>query len=141
MSIRVFVDSDVVVSSLIPPSGAAHLLLFSSTNIDPLISNISQEELLRVAKRLKIDRAKLKQLIEGKFRVVNLQRSIEQLKKKFQDYVVDPNDAHIVAGASHAKVRFLISYNIRHLKGEKIKQDFNIVVTTPAHLLQYLRSL
>lgn len=137
--VKVFVDSDVVISSLISSEGAAYLLL-NQVKLPFWISNLSQAELEIVAKRLKLDKSKLDQLIEDKLKVVKIKKKLEQIKGEFGDYTKDPNDAHIIAGATEAKVRFLISYNIKHYKVERIKQDFDIVVTTPAKLLQYLRS-
>ena len=54
---------------------------------------------------------------------------------------MDENDAHIVAGAKEAKAKFLVSYNKKDFKVEKSKQDFAVLLITPAHLLQYLKSI
>jgi len=139
-SLRVFVDSDVVISSLISKSGAGYLLV-NNKNIELFVSNISLKELEVVAGRLRIDERKLKNFIKDRFNIVQLKVNISILKNKYKEYISDPNDAHIVAGAVKAKVRFLVSYNIRHFKIDKVKQDFNIIVLTPAYLLQYLRGL
>ena len=138
--IRVFVDSDVIISSLISTSGAARFLLFGKRKLSLFISNISKEELETVATNLKINQQKLKNLIKTKFKVVRLGKKPETLKQKYKEYTTDPNDAHIVVGAVKSKANFLISYNIRHFKIDKIKQDFKILVLTPANFLQYLRS-
>lgn len=67
--------------------------------------------------------------------------NLEKIHKDFKDYTWDPDDAHIVAGAAEAKTKFLLTYNIRHFNIQKIKEDFDITVLTPAQYLQYLRSL
>lgn len=139
MSLKIFVDSDVVISSLISTFGAAYFLV-NSENLTLFISNLSFLELKIVTERLGIDRKKLNVLIK-RFNLVRLETTPERLKEKYKDYITDLNDAHIVAGAVKAKVKFLISYNIKHFKVDKIKRDLNIIVTTPAHLLQYLRSI
>ena len=59
----------------------------------------------------------------------------------FGQHSRDPNDAHIIAGAVKAKAQFLLTYNLKDYKIDKIKKDFGIIVTTPAKFLQYLRSL
>ncbi len=84
---------------------------------------------------------KLHDLIQNKLKVAQLKDNISNIKGKFGDYTSDINDAHIVVGAKKARTRFLISYNLKHYKIEKIKQDLNIIIVTPAKLLQYLRSL
>lgn len=158
MSVKIFVDSDVVISSLLSSTGAAYLLLSdknsklrflerregslvnSSPNLKIFVSYLSKEELEKVIQKLEINKSGLDILLEKKLKSIELGKTPTQLKEDFQHYVFDPNDAHIVAGAVVIKAQFLVSYNIKHLKTEKIKQDFGIIVTTPANLLQYLRS-
>lgn len=141
MALKVFVDSDVIISSLISSSGAAFLLLNQTDELELFVSNKSLQELEKVTERLQIDYARLTHLIRERFTVVQLDNSVKELKEKFAEFVLDINDAHIVAGAKKANAQFLISYNTKHFKAEKIKEDFNIIVTTPANLLQYLRSV
>jgi len=140
MSPKVFIDSDVVISSLISRKGAAHLLL-NSKNLEYFVSNLSIKELKIVTDRLDIDRLSLKNLIKNRFKLIELKETAKELKDKFNDYVSDVNDAHIIGGACEAGVKFLISYNIKDFNVDKIKKDFDIIVITPANFLQYLRSL
>lgn len=137
MSKKVFVDSDVVISSLLSTKGAAHLLLNEQKSVF-LISNISQKELAKVTQRLKISQRKLQNLIREKFKITKITHKIAS---EFMDYTSDVNDSHIVAGAVNAKAKFLLTYNIRHFNRQKIREDFGIIVLTPAQYLQYLRSL
>lgn len=137
---KVFVDTDVVISSLLSNRGAAYFLLDKQAD-KSIISNISKVELERVAARLEIDKERLKDLIKSKFEVVKLNVNLAKIKRDFRNYTSDPNDAHIVAGAKQVKAKFLLTYNTRHFKREKIRDDFKIIVVTPAQHLQYLRSL
>ena len=139
MAFKIFVDSDVVISSLISQAGAAYLLIHN-IKLDRFISNVSFKELVIVAERLDLGQEKLSMLIENKFKQIQLKKTMDKLKKKFEDYVLDINDAHIVAGAVEVKAKFLVTYNVRHFKEDKIRQDFGITVITPANLIQYLRS-
>lgn len=141
MAFRIFLDSDVVISSLISSSGAAYLLINQVENLKLHISNFSLKELEVVTDRLRIERNQLMQVINGRCKTINLKESNKKLKKKYTSYVLDINDAHIVAGSKAAGVRFLVSYNLKHYKLDRIKTDFGIIVLTPAQLLQYLRSL
>lgn len=136
----VFVDSDVVISSLISKSGAAYLLI-NETSQELFISDVSYRELQIVAERLGLDKDILDDLVKRRFKTIRQKTTLSQVKEKYGDYVTDINDAHIVAGAVEAKARFLVSYNIKHFKTDKIKSDFKILLTTPARFLQYLRSL
>jgi len=137
---RIFIDSDVVISSLLSSSGAASILLRHTSNITLTISSLSQKEVEVVVKRLGIVKKDLDTMIEKKIEVVELEESIEKIRKKYKDYVTDENDAHIIAGGVKAKADFLVTYNLKHYKIDKIKTDFDMIVMTPAKFLQYLRS-
>ena len=136
----VFVDSDVVVSSLISHSGAAYLLL-NTKDLRLFISNASFEELKTVVKKLRISQKELSALVKTRLKIVELEETIVDIKDKYKEYVHDINDAHIVAGAKVSKARFLISYNVKDFRVNKIRNDLTIIVATPGKLLQYLRSL
>jgi predicted nucleic acid-binding protein len=139
--IRVFVDSDVVISSLLSTSGAAYTLLHDTKEVELYVSNFSTLELERVADRLQLDPKKLQKVISTRFASVKINQSYEKVQEQFAHYVRDVDDAHIVAGAKVAKVTFLVSYNTRHFESEKLKRDFKIILLTPGWFLQYLRSL
>ena len=137
---KVFVDSDVVISSLISTKGAAYLLL-NEQESDFSISDLSKLELERVIRKLNLSRDRLQSLIKKRLKTIKLTTDLEKIKKDFQKYTSDFDDAHIVAGAAKAKVRFLLTYNIKHFHRQKISEDYGITVLTPAQYLQYLRSL
>ena len=139
MAMRLFIDSDVVISSLLSSSGAAYFLLNQSP-IKPVISSISLKEQLMIVNRMGIDTKKLEILIKNNFEVFTLTQDLKTVKKTYGRYVIDINDAHIVAGAHNAKVKYLISYNLKHYKTDKIKDELNILLLTPALFMQYLRS-
>jgi len=141
MQIKLFVDSDVVISSLLSAKGAAFLLIHKIDNIKLLISNLSQQELEIVVTRLNISQDELTSLLEKRFDIFDLNITIEEIRKEYKNYVSDINDAHIVNGAKEVKARFLITYNLKDYKTEKIKKDFNILVMTPGQFIQYLRSI
>lgn len=136
----IFIDSNVIISSLLSKKGASYLLLNQPGN-KFVISNVSKKELERVAERLEIDRDERHSLIQKRLKVVRLTSDLAKIKKDFQDYTSDPNDAHIVAGATNAKAKFLLTYNIRDFNKQKMNEDFNITILTPSQYLQYLRSL
>ena len=135
---RIFLDSDVIISSLLSSSGASHFLIHQ-TQVKLLISSISHKELKVVIKRLNIEPSKLKDLINKKFEVLKINNSQEDIKQKYMDFVVDIGDAHIVAGANKGNSKYLITYNLKHFKKDKIKNELDISIMTPALFLQYLR--
>lgn len=136
---KIFVDSDVVLSSLLSNKGAAYFLL-NEAQLDLFISNISLQELGRGLEKLQLNKINFTNLIENKLNSVKL-KDLDKVKLEFRDYVFDADDAHIVAGARKAKARLILSYNIKDFNIPKLKEDLKIVVKTPAQFLQYLRSL
>lgn len=130
---RVFVDSDVIISSLISQKGAAHLLI-NGADIQKSVSNMSQKELEIVADRLNLDKNELRDLLNKKFEVVTIK------PQKTDKYVFDINDSHIVQGAEASTSKYLLTYNTKHYKAEKIKKDLGIIIMRPAEFLQFLRS-
>ncbi len=137
---ELFVDSDVVVSSLISKTGAAYLLLHADS-VTPIISSLSQKEIEIVIERLHLERKDFEKLLKARLKKINISSTHKQIQSTFGKYVLDPYDAHIVMGAVQTKVRFLITYNLRHFKIDKMKQDHEIIVVTPGQFLQYVRSL
>lgn len=137
---KVFVDSDVIVSSIISSKGAAFLLL-DQQRVYYYISNKSHAEIKKVVERMNLDKKALSKLVKEKLKITKLEQSVDKIKGKYTEFVLDENDAHIVAGAVSTRADFLITYNQRHYKIEKIKRDFQIITYTPAQLLQYLRSV
>jgi len=139
--IRVFVDTDVIISSLISDTGAAFALINSINEVELYISNFSVLELNKVVDRLHLQTTTLQQAINKRLNTVEIRQAYEKVQIEFADYVSDQDDSHIVAGAKAAKAFFLVSYNVRHFNAEKIKKDYDIVLLTPGMFLQYLRSL
>lgn len=136
---NVYVDSDVVIASLLSSSGASYLLLHHAT-VKAHVSSVQKRELTSVCQRLGIDLERLSTLLNKHVRVVPFNKPLSEIKRTHSNYTNDPDDAHIVYGAKSAGTRFLITYNLKHFRSEKIKEDFGIILVTPGQFLQYLRS-
>jgi len=136
---HLFIDSDVIISSLLSDSGAAHLVIHHS-QLKPIISLISVSELRIVADRLGIESGKLETLITSRFSVIPLTKNLQTIKKEYEKFVSDNNDAHIVAGAHCAGSKYLISYNLEHFESDVLKNELDILVMTPGIFMQFLRS-
>lgn len=137
----IFVDSDVIISSLLSTTGASYLLLQEKTTNAFYISSISKQELEQVSDRLSIKKDKLNRLIRKNLQIVKIDKSLRDIKNKYGKYVYDIDDAHIVAAAVDCHAGFIISYNIKDYKIEKIRNVLNIIVFKPSTFLQYTRSL
>lgn len=138
--VKIFLDSDVVISSLLSQTGASDAVI-NNTNLSSFISNFSHEELKRTIGKLGVDQKELEDMLKKRVKIIKVKNNKEEILDKFESYVHDIEDAHIVAGAKEAKVKFLITFNIRDYKIERIHKDFGIKVIIPGELLQYLRSL
>ncbi len=140
MPVRVFVDSDVIISSIISQKGAAYLLMRDS-RITRFVSDVLIAEVTRVASILNLSQTELRRMVHKQCTKVVLGAKKETLLKRVDAYCRDDNDRHIVAGAKAAKARFLVTYNIKHFNVENIREELGIIVLPPAFLLQYMRSL
>lgn len=138
---KVFVDSDVIISSLLSSSGAAFALLNQTEGIDAYLSNFSIIELERVALCLGVEAQKLSNLIDLRLKTVTIEESYDEVKKQYASFVLDVDDAHVVAGAKCSGATYLVSYNIRHFQADFLRSDLDIILMTPGSFLQYLRSL
>ncbi len=139
--VSLFLDSDVVISSIISSKGASYQFINTSPHIK-IVSSFSLSELYLVIERLNLHKTHLDALVspDNKIKVEKISLQMTVIKKKYSLYVKDVNDAHIVAGASLSKSRFLITYNIKHFNMDIIKKDLNIIIMTPGQFLQYMRS-
>lgn len=136
--IKVFLDTDVVISALLSQKGASFILLYK-TRLKRIISKTIVEEVNEVSGRENIDKRSVRTILQ-KTKIIPLSLRKEKLLKTYSKYVFDEEDSHVVAGAHISKSDFLLTYNIRHYHVVKIKNDFGIKVIRPGEFLQYLRS-
>lgn len=135
--VRIFLDTDVIISSLLSSKGASFQLL-ERKDIINIISDWIMEETTYTAEKLSIPSSKVL-TIKNTTELINLTNK-KEIVNRFSKYVQDDKDSHVVAGAVISKSRFLITYNLKHYNTLKIKNDFDIIVLTPGLFLQHLRS-
>ncbi len=138
-NLKVFVDSDVVISAVISPNGAAHLLLTKKFPITKIISNYSTKEIIVVAKRLNLSEDKFNKIIKN-HDVFKLALPVKKIKEKYNHCVSDPNNSHVVAAAFKSRSQFIVTYNLKHYKTDTIKHNFGILLKTPGQFIQFLRN-
>ncbi|PIR42787.1 hypothetical protein CO058_03430 [candidate division WWE3 bacterium CG_4_9_14_0_2_um_filter_35_11] len=137
---RVFLDSDVVISSMMSKEGASRILTSGNGLFLPVISDFSLQEIMKVSERLHISKSIFEQVINS-IKVIKTNHSLENFKKEFSKYVLDINDVHIIGSAVNLNVGFLITFNLKHYKQEDIKADLKIITITPGSFLQYIRGV
>jgi len=140
MRVRVFTDSDVVISSLISDAGAAYALIHDS-KAEPTVSNYSITEIRQVNDRLNIPSSSFNALIHNFLSVTQIDIDLHTIKNKYGHYVKDKDDSHIIAGAVRSHAQFVATYNLKDYNIELIRRDAGIITTTPGNILQYLRSI
>lgn len=140
--LRIFVDSDVIIASLLSNSGASYALLHenNSKQAEFFITDFSLLEVKEVIKRHPINPKQLEDLITKKTIVEKLLK-MGEIQKKYGFYTNDINDTHVIAGADQMKVNFLTTFNLRDFKIDLIKKDLSINILRPANILQFLRSI
>jgi putative PIN family toxin of toxin-antitoxin system len=137
--IQVFLDSDVLISSLLSKTGASFELIYNTKTVK-ITTNSVQEEVTEVANKLKITNKKQTEKMLNKLDLIKINLSKSQLTSKYAKFVYDNKDSHVIAGAHKSKSRFLLTYNTRHYNMDLIKNDLGIIVLKPGNFLQYLRS-
>ncbi len=130
-----FLDSDVVLSALLSPRGAAQMLMHQASVIR-FTSDLAIVEQSNVIEKFGIDLQEYQNLKKLFFVTPVMKDDV----KKFTRAVFHPLDAHIVAGAVASKAKFLVTYSLKDYRAEVINKSWNIIVITPGFLLQYLRS-
>ncbi len=138
--IKVFLDTDVIISSQLSERGAAHHLLYYPS-VQRFITQYSVQEMKSVLSRLALNFSYHKKKLDKRVTKIDLPVSLVDINEKYSHLTNDSNDSHIVAGAHYSQVQFLITYNLKDYKIEFIKRELNIQIFTPARFLQYLRSL
>lgn len=137
--IRVFLDTDVIISSLLSKTGASANLI-SNPKIEKIITNTIEQEIIEVSQRLNIDNQNTNSTLK-KIKIISLSISKKVLLKNYAEHVIDEKDTHVVAGAHKSKSKFLLSHNSRHYKVNKIENTIGVLVIKPGNFLQYLRSI
>src|SRR3989338_4527487 len=95
--IHVFLDTDVIISSLLSKTGASFEIV-NHPKIKRTISGTVKTEVMAVGKRLKIETQKSEMLLRN-IDLVTLGLDKSDLIRNYQQFLFDHYDAHVVAGA------------------------------------------
>lgn len=134
--IKVFVDSDVVIASVLSKTGAGYQLLEKKT-VDRWISELSEKEMRKVVRRKGFDERVLNVNLE-KMKVLSLTED-EVERADMGGLVRDARDVHVVVGAVECGAEFLLTYNLSDFRVGRIKDELGIMCMKPGYFLQFLR--
>lgn len=132
-SLKIFIDSSVLIAAAISPSGSARDLIMKSfqDDIKVVISNLVLEETQRnLANKAPKALPALQLFLEVlNPEVVNPTKALVLKISK----VVELKDAPIIAGAISSKADYLVSYDRKHLlrHRKEIEANFKVKVVTP----------
>ena len=127
--VKVFVDTNLLVSALISQKGASYEIVQNS-NIVKIISPTVSKELTEVSKKFRFRNKDVETILKHlSLKKVSLKK--EKLEEIYSRYVIDPKDTHVLSSAKESKTKFLLTYNIKHFRVEKINNDFGIIVIKP----------
>ena len=134
---RIFLDSDVIVSSLLSTTGASFWLVNQSKD-RIYISQAVLTEVKSTLSKLNLPTSKIETL--KSINIVVLGLSKPRVAEEYIPYVTDPHDSHVVAGAHKTKSGYLLTHNQKHFRSQLIKQELGINVLKPGKYLQFIRS-
>ena len=101
MPLSIFIDSDVLISSIISQSGAAYLLL-NETDSRFYTSNLAYKELKTVVQKLKLEPKKLSSAIKN-FELIKLPTDTTKLKSDFTEYTETSQTSNVYYSSIAAK--------------------------------------
>ena len=136
--IQVFLDTNVIISSLISKTGASYQII-RNNDIKKIISQGVLEEVSIVTKRHDLDTKKIHGIV-SQLNCASITISKNKITKTYSKYVSDEKDSHIIGATHKTETKFLITHNIKHFDSDKINSDLGVIVLKPGNFLQYLRS-
>lgn len=134
--IKVFYDADALFSAFYSKTGAAsEILKYKSVEFHTSRKCIREAE---EALNIKYQKCFDKKFLDNFVVQENLGHEEDKSKKK---YVLDEFDIHVIGSAVTIKTQFLITYNLKHYKIQKIEDELKIIITDPGNFLFYIRNI
>ena len=140
---RVFFDASVIIAALLSPTGGSALIL-KFIKIGFIIGITSQtviEEVLEEKHFLKIKRSKgeIENFITQSRLIIRKTIAVDEITP-YQN-LIDPEDAHLIAGANLTKCEYLVTLDKKHLLRSDIQENFlPLRIVSPKELLEEIVS-
>jgi putative PIN family toxin of toxin-antitoxin system len=123
-SLTIFLDASVVLAGLASPNGGSGYLFHAARQqkltlfATPLVIG----EVYRHLTKLNLTPDDLAALLDNQV-ILLVPNPPESLISQCSAYTVDPDDAHVLAGAIASKVNYLLSLDQKHILTDKVKQN------------------
>jgi putative PIN family toxin of toxin-antitoxin system len=138
---RVFFDASVLIAALLSPTGGSALLL-SFIKAGRLVGVTSQtviEEVLEEDKPKKLHKtsAEIEQFIATSGLVVRETVALQEIEP--YQHLIDPEDAHLIAGAVLTNCSHLVSLDKKHVLIDAVRTRFlPLKIVSPKDMLEEL---
>lgn len=139
-SLIAFLDASVILSGLASPTGGSgKLLLAAGKNKLKLITTpLVLNEVNRHLSKLKLTSRRLTDCLDQKLITLKNNPSTALIERCTR-LTVDPDDAHVLAGAISSRCRFLLTLDKKHLLTKLVKTRLKpILVLSPKEFWQSL---
>lgn len=122
-SLKIFLDASVILSGLASSTGGSRKLFEAARQhkIKLLATPLIIQETVNHLQKLDIEPNQLKILLSHKI-ISLIANPSQEVTEKFSKASSDPNDAHILAGASLSGAIALISLDKKHLLTSQVKK-------------------
>lgn len=139
-SLTAFLDSSVILSGLASPRGGSAALFTASRHHKLILfatPMVIGEVYIHLSK-LKLHPMQLENLLTQKT-IKLIKNPSKKIIEKCSTYTIDPNDAHVLAGAILSGSQYLLSLDQKHILTRQVKQQLlPIQVLSPKGFWQSL---
>jgi len=138
---RVFFDASVIIAAFLSPRGGS-ALLFQFIRTGEIIGISSQTAINEVVEedkpaKLKRPKAEIEQFVASSGLVVREAITLTEIEP-YKDFI-DPEDAHLIAGATLTNCSHLVSLDKKHVLRADVRERFHpLKIVNPKELLEEL---
>lgn len=138
---KVFIDASVLIAAILKESGASRFIL--ELGRQKLIKIVLTDKIVQEASFNLKKKYGEKELFELLKQLVLLKENIlvfDDIVVSRESFVIEAKDRHVLAGALHSKVNFLVTLDKKHFFGEKIKKaSLPVKIILPGDFLKWFR--
>lgn len=139
-SLKIFLDASVILSGLASPIGGSRKLFEAarSNKLKLITTPFIVQEVANHLQKLDIEPGRLEALLSAKI-IYLLANPNEKIIKKFSKSTPDPNDTHVLAGASLSGAIVLVSLDKKHLLAPKVRKTLKpMLVKSPKEFWRWI---
>ncbi len=135
---RVFFDSSVIISAIISATGGSRKLieLTKEGKLTGIISQGILEEVLSKKNKINSTEKEIINFVKNNDLLVR-EKITESEAIKYEDFLTDPKDTHVIAGAKLTKCKYLVTLDKKHLLQPNVRKKFKpLQIVSPKEFLE-----